>query len=57
MTHDQFLQWIEEEMEKAKINSESPWDQKDTFYMGRFAVLREVKAKFEQLLPPPTQLN
>lgn len=59
MTHEQFLAWLDSEIEKAakKDEIESLKYEGDLSHSGRVNALEEVKEKFITLTPPPTTLS
>ena len=59
MTHEEFVKWLDEEIEKAWMENdrESRKIEPDGTPYGRANALEEVKEKFLTLTLPPTTLS
>lgn len=60
MTHEQFIEWIDEQMEfcepRAK-NEEMQNGKSGNYWTGQMNLYRQVREKFLTLTPPPTTLS
>jgi hypothetical protein len=59
MTHEQFLQWLDEQIEyfERMAEKQARKMEPDLSYMGACNAFEAVKEKFIALLPPPTTLS
>jgi hypothetical protein len=59
MTHEQFLQWLDEQIEynERMASKEDRKMEPNLCYQGAANAFEDVKEKFLALLPPPTTLS
>jgi len=59
MTQEEFIEWLDEEIDKAwkENDRESRKTEPDSTPYGRACALEEVKEMYLTVMPPPTTLN
>lgn len=59
MTHEEFIKWLDDEIEKSARNADAQdYDiEAVEFCNGYGEALKDVRKKFITLMPPPTTLN